>query len=404
MKISILTPYNPFEHAGAASNRLLSLINGMKTKGISFEIIIYNGFLNKKEREKFGKHGDINGIKYFYTLPIINYNLWFARINKYLLNGVINLLNKIIVSKKIKSNTDILWFNAESEALPIISGLKRKYSRLLFFSEISEYADIGISNSTNALQLKNSKKNNLQFENIILKDFDKLAFMTSDLLNHYKPKLKNAKIELIHLPMTVDLDRFNKIPLKNSNLKAPYILYLGVLNNKKDGIAILVEAFYRIANFYPLHTLYLVGFYHHDVPNLIKRINELGLNQRIIIMDAMPANEIPSLLTNANLLVLPRPNSKQAQGGFPTKLGEYLASGVPVCATTVGEIPDYLTDNETVFFAEPGSIDSFANAMERALSNPELAKKVGMAGRRVAEIQFNKDIQAQKLYEFLKPI
>ncbi len=59
------------------------------------------------------------------------------------------------------------------------------------------------------------------------------------------------------------------------------------------------------------------------------------------------------------------PDSKQAQGGFPTKLGEYLATGNPVCATTVGEIPDYLVDGESVYFAVPGSVDSFADAMLR---------------------------------------
>ena len=121
-------------------------------------------------------------------------------------------------------------------------------------------------------------------------------------------------------------------------------------------------------------------------------------------MGEFSREKIPSFLQNASLLLLPRPDSKQAQGGFPTKLGEYLASGVPVCATTVGEIPNYLTNNESVFFAEPGSIDSFANAMDRALSNPELAKKVGLAGRKVAETHFNKDIQAKILYEFLQSL
>jgi glycosyltransferase involved in cell wall biosynthesis len=110
---------------------------------------------------------------------------------------------------------------------------------------------------------------------------------------------------------------------------------------------------------------------------------------------------IPSIIGNADLLALPRPDSKQAQGGFPTKLGEYLATGKPVCATTVGELPDYLTDNESVFFAQPGSVESFAEAMRRALYDPENAKRVGLNGKQVAQEEFNKDIQAKKLYQFL---
>ena len=121
-------------------------------------------------------------------------------------------------------------------------------------------------------------------------------------------------------------------------------------------------------------------------------------------MNEYPRDQIPNIICNADLLVLPRPDSKQAQGGFPTKLGEYLATGNPVCATRVGEIPDYLIDNESVFFAVPGSIESFAEAMDRALSIPDTAKWVGLNGRRVAEREFNKDIQARKLLDFLKEL
>ena len=115
-------------------------------------------------------------------------------------------------------------------------------------------------------------------------------------------------------------------------------------------------------------------------------------------------DKIPAIIKNASLLALPRPDSKQAQGGFPTKLGEYLATGNPVCATTVGEIPDYLIDDESIYFAEPGSINSFADAMKRALSNPLKAKRIGTNGRKVAETHFNKDIQAKKLYDFLSSL
>ena len=127
----------------------------------------------------------------------------------------------------------------------------------------------------------------------------------------------------------------------------------------------------------------------------------LNLDNRVFYKGSVSRDEIPAIIMNAQLLVLPRPDSKQAQGGFPTKLGEYLATGNPVCATTVGEIPDYLVDGESVYFAEPGSVDSFADAMHRALRNPVLAKQVGVNGRKVAEECFNKDIQAKILYDFL---
>jgi glycosyltransferase involved in cell wall biosynthesis len=134
---------------------------------------------------------------------------------------------------------------------------------------------------------------------------------------------------------------------------------------------------------------------------LIKTYN---LENKVFWKGEFLRDQIPAILKNATLLSLPRPDSKQAQGGFPTKLGEYLATGNPVCATRVGEIPDYLTDNESVFFAEPGSVESFAEAMQRALKNSDEARRIGKNGREVAEKHFNKDIQSKKLYNFLKEV
>jgi len=180
-----------------------------------------------------------------------------------------------------------------------------------------------------------------------------------------------------------------------------YIAFTGTYTNQKDGVDVLIKAFNLIHNKFPKYQLLLAGFQHSDIDSQKELIRLYKLESRVKYLGIITKEDVPDFLSNANLLVLPRPDSRQAQGGFPTKLGEYLATGIPVCATTVGEIPDYLTDGESVYFAEPGSVDSFADAMRRALSNPSEAKRIGANGRKVAETHFNKDIQAQKLYAFL---
>jgi glycosyltransferase involved in cell wall biosynthesis len=139
-----------------------------------------------------------------------------------------------------------------------------------------------------------------------------------------------------------------------------------------------------------------------DGGNMLELINELQLQDKIEYVGELRREEIPDFIINAELLLLPRPDSRQAEGGFPTKLGEYLASGNPVCATKVGEIPDYLVDNESAFLANPGDIDSFAYAIDRALSDVSNAQRVGKNGRKVSEKYFSMDIQAASLFEFIK--
>jgi glycosyltransferase involved in cell wall biosynthesis len=244
-------------------------------------------------------------------------------------------------------------------------------------------------------------KRQLFFEQTAYFAYEGLALMTKTLFNHYQSFPKPGP-KLLHLPMTVDLERFSDKVEQLESFKSPYIAFVGVMSDTKDGVSILIKAFTKITRDFPAYKLYLIGRWNYDTPIHVQLIKDLRLQEKVFWKGEYSRDQIPAIINNATLLALPRPDSKQAQGGFPTKLGEYLATGNPVCATTVGEIPDYLTDGKSVYFAEPGSVDSFADAMRRALSNPEEAKQIGSNGRKVAEKYFNKDIQAKLLHNFLK--
>ena len=265
---------------------------------------------------------------------------------------------------------------------------------------MSEFLDIHKYSKGNLFQRWKADRRQKYFEKKAFSKYDGIAVMTKTLFNHYT-SFSQPHPRFLHLPMTVDLERFssNFAPMKE--FVKPYIAFVGVMNDAKDGVNILIEAFNKITHQFPQYKLFLIGPWQYDTPNHLKMILDFELSDRVFWMKEYPRHSIPAIIKNADLLVLPRPDSKQAQGGFPTKLGEYLATGNPVCATTVGEIPDYLNDGESVYFAEPGSVDSFADTMHRALSNPEKAKHVGANGRIVAETYFNKDIQAKILYDFL---
>jgi glycosyltransferase involved in cell wall biosynthesis len=206
---------------------------------------------------------------------------------------------------------------------------------------------------------------------------------------------------IIHVPMTVDFSRFKQNVL-NDKPDKPYIGYCGSMSNKKDGVLILIKSFINIMNTFPDLSLYLAG---PMIPkdDYLEQRNYISKNiaeNRIMYIGSLTKEEIPDFLSNADVLALARPQSKQAEGGFPTKLGEYLATGKPVCVTNVGEIGYYLKDNESVFMAEPDSVNSFTDALKRALTYKN-AIEIGHKGRNVAFENFNKDIQTKKLYSFL---
>jgi glycosyltransferase involved in cell wall biosynthesis len=401
LNILILISSNPYYESSASANRWLTLINGLNSLGLNISLLIYGGYISLDEKKIFEKEGLIKGVKYEYTDDIVTSGYLRTRFYSYF--GVPGRFKETLLNLK-NSLTDenyIVWTDSTFFALRMAVKLKAlKISNPLFI-ELSEFFDIHRGSSSNFLHKFKEERRRLFFEKKAVFVYNGIALMTKTLLN-YISTLKGGNLNLLHLPMTVDLERFNNDSKQNNDFKHPYILFVGNMDNKKDGVGILISSFFLIHSKYSQYNLYLVGGWNYDTPSHIETINKLGLQNKVFWKGTFDKEQIPSLMKHASLLVMPRPMSKQAQGGFPTKLGEYLASGVPVCATTVGEIPDYLVDNESVFFATPGSVESFADCMSRALSNQEAAKFVGLNGKKVACKFFNKNIQAKILYDFFR--
>lgn len=403
MKIAIIIEYNPFNQSSASANRWLTLIEGLVNLGFKINLVIYGGYSSSDELNKWNKKGLYNGISYHYVSTFLVQGYWQKRFDIYIGKNVrkAQLMSSIISS--VEKDTDIVWTDSSLFGFKLAYKWKKLNRSGKLFLEMSEFIDIYKNNKGNFLQRLVGRKREFFFENKAFYAYDGMALMTKTLLNHYQAFPK-PQPQLLHLPMTVDLERFQSTKKCLEEFKSPYIAFVGVMNDAKEGVSILINAFNSIKNKFSDYKLYLVGAWNYDTPIHLQLIKDLGLESRVFWMKEYSRDLIPNIISNADLLVLPRPDSKQAQGGFPTKLGEYLASGNPVCATRVGEIPDYLSDNESVFFADPGSVESFTMAMEKALNNPENSERVGLNGKMVAEKYFNKDVQAKKLFKFFKEL
>ena len=392
MKILLLLEYNPFVKNGASANRFQGLVQGLRVRGVNVDVAVVGGVVNSTELKDYHQ-----GV--IYLSRSNRYSYWQARLNKYVFNNVHKYIAKRRFNRLDLTKYDYIWLTNSSTVFDVFYGSGKSVSCKTFM-ELNEFQDIHKEegHTSNFLQRVYGSKSEKSFLNVVSK-VDCFAIMTKTLMEHYR-KMAKPDARFVHLPMTVDLKRFQNVP-ETVAYRKPYIAYTGTFNNAKDGVDVLIKSFGKIAAQYPDLHLYLAGFWHYDVPMQEKLVNELGLTDRVTYLGVLYKEQVPAFVCNADLLVLSRPDSHQAQGGFPTKLGEYLATGNPVCVTKVGEIPDYLEDNVSAFLATPGDADSFADAMDRALRNPENAKTVGLAGRRVAEKSFNLEIQSDKLCQFL---
>ena len=188
--------------------------------------------------------------------------------------------------------------------------------------------------------------------------------------------------------------------------KKKRIAYCGVLNDEKDGTDILIRAFAEIHKQYPEYSLSLYGIpvKKEDMNRYLQIVSELNISNNVFFHGKVSNDIIPALLSEASILVLPRPYSIQAEHGFPTKLGEYLATGNPVLVTPVGDIPEYLKDNENAYFIEPGNINSLVTKCVELIEDKIKSKKIGKNGRAIAMKYFNNINQTKQIISFYESL
>jgi len=399
MRITIIRNTNPFFDSGASANRFAGLISGLLQSGCQVKVVVTGGFCSEKERRCSGLYQKVDGFTVEYTEHYLVDSLKKRRIHWYLFGWYHSIVCQLLLPKYFKADADYIWITNDDK---ILSSFNKHHQKIKGRSliELNEYNDIYKYHSLNTVQYKQAVRTDLTLQKA-LSHVDCLAVMTNTLINHYKQFAK-PDAKFLHLPMTVDCSRFENIDTTNIPYKQPYIAYTGSMSNMKDGVDILIKAFTKIAGKYPDYILCLAGYYNSDVEGQKSYVAEHKMQERIVFLGSIATTDVPAFLCGASVLAIPRPDSHQAQGGFPTKLGEYLATGNPACVTRVGEIPDYLEDNVSAFMAIPGDVDSFADALDRALRDSENAKRVGLNGRKVAEENFDAKIQAKRLADFLE--
>ena len=135
---------------------------------------------------------------------------------------------------------------------------------------------------------------------------------------------------------------------------------------------LLISAFARLVRTHPTARLHLVG----DGPEagaIRRRIARLGLRDRVEMLG--PRDDVPDLMRDADLLVLPSDFE-----GLPLVVLEAMAAGLPVVATRIGGVTEALGPAHP-WLVPPGDRRALTAALADALGDHGTRARVGAAQR-----------------------
>ena len=196
--------------------------------------------------------------------------------------------------------------------------------------------------------------------------------------------------KVLHAPCGVNFERFGiDTPMREARkiLGLPQdgkiILYVGHLFPVK-GVDVLFDAHTGLR---PDEKIYFVGGTDEDIEGFRKKWRDAGSPKNIVIAGRKPHQEIPLWLRAADILSIPN-TAKEDAGSIessPSKLMEYMASGVPIIASDVLGIRDVM-DSNMGYFAEPDNAAAIARAVHEIFANPQEAERRARAAREAAKL------------------
>lgn len=238
---------------------------------------------------------------------------------------------------------------------------------------------------------------------VFLKLFDGVIVISTFLEEYYASRVRKGA-GILRIPILVDTDQIK--PGEYPQTKGrQQIVYVGNLAHPGE-VSSLIWAFSRLADKYPEWNLQIIG----DAPKtdmlaqMRKMAEDLSLSRRIEFTGIISRDDMPAYLGRAGVLALLRSSGTFSTAGFPTKLGEYLATAKPVVVTSVGDIPLFLQDRVSAYLVPPDNPEAFAQNLDEVLANYDQALQVGQKGREVAIQEFDYRSNCQRIVEFVKEL
>jgi len=335
---------------------------------------------------------------HFIRIPDLIAATWHASIlAAYLLTAPLLLIKTTKMLAKLKP--DILVLNYPSPytgLLGFIAGRLWKKPIVLDFNDlIAQYI----------INLLNIKKHGfkarmlIRIQNYLAKK-SKRVIVPTFFIKNYATSHGVSEVKITYIPNGVDTKSFNsqkynykvtKKKLERDERKT--CLYCGRLDSWA-GINIISKlctmAFRRKINV----DFILVGSGSQKVTQ----------KENITLCGERPYEEMPRILSTADIVIVPFPNNEISHAASPLKLFEGMAMEKPIIASRVSGIEEIISDGENGLLADPENINEWIEKVEILVNSENLSARIGKNARKTVEEKFDWSILALQYENVLKEV
>ena len=159
-------------------------------------------------------------------------------------------------------------------------------------------------------------------------------------------------------------------PIDPARYAAKNILFVGV-NWEIKGGPDLLAAFRLVLEKEPAATMTIIGSAPKtDLP-------------QVQVIGTVPVAELPAYYRRAAIFCLPTRFE-----AFGVAYIEAMRFGLPIIATAIGAIPDFVIPGENGFLVTPGDVAGLADALLALLADPEKCRAYGERGREISDQRY----------------
>lgn len=233
----------------------------------------------------------------------------------------------------------------------------------------------------------------------LLRFFDLLFAVSHKLKNYYSSVNKN--IEVIY--GGVNLAEFSlAMPPKRDFLLIGYMGNTRVYQGLNEIMAAVIKI--KKENIFPFRLNMVISGSDKDFDQIKKTLADNDLLSLTSLHFNVDHDKVDEIINQSDVLVLPRPAGiKMTEYAYPSKLPEYLATGLVTITTDVGPVSELFKNAQSCLVISTDNIEqNLVNALRQVFAmSLDKRQEIGRKGREFVQNNLTWDILGKKINQSL---